>query len=75
MEAYRFLRSWFTNSEDVRYQRLNLRESDYQRLVPKLISSVEINRAQEKLIELENGMGSPITGLEMGASGTAIART
>ena len=59
LEAYRFLRSWFTNSEDVRYQRLNLRESDYQRLVPKLISSVEINRAQEKLIELETEWDRP----------------
>jgi hypothetical protein len=59
LEAYRFLRSWFTNSEDVRYQRLNLRESDYQRLVPKLISSVEINRAQEKLIELETEWDCP----------------
>ena len=48
LEAYRFLRSRFTNSEDVRYQRLNLRESDYQRLVPKLISSVETSRAQRR---------------------------
>ena len=75
LEAYRFLRSWFTNSEDVRYQRLNLRESDYQRLVPKLISSVEINQSPGEAHRARNGMGSPITGLEMGASGTAIART
>ena len=28
LEAYRFLRSQFTNKQDVRYQRLNLRESN-----------------------------------------------
>ena len=60
LEAYRFLRSRFTNSEDVRFQRLNLRESVYRRLVPKLISSVEASRAkEEKLIERETEWDHP----------------
>ena len=59
LEAYRFLRSRFTNEQDVRYQRLNLRESNYRRLVPKLISSVEASRAEEKLIELETEWDHP----------------
>ena len=60
LEAYRFLRSRFTNEQDVRYQRLNLRESNYRRLVPKLISSVETSRAEEeKLIELETEWDHP----------------
>jgi hypothetical protein len=60
LEAYRFLRSQFTEKQDVRYQRLNLRESVYQQLVPDLIKSVEAERAgekarkaEEKLIELK----------------------
>lgn len=59
LEAYRFLRSRFTDEQDVRYQRLNLRESAYRRLVPKLISSVEASRAEEKLIELETDWDHP----------------
>jgi hypothetical protein len=59
LEAYRFLRSRFTDEQDVRYQRLNLRESAYRRLVPKLISSVEASRAEEKLIELETEWDHP----------------
>ena len=51
LEAYRFLRSQFTNEQDVRYQRLNLRESNYQGLVPKLIKWVEEKRAEEKRAE------------------------
>ena len=48
LEAYRFLRSRFTDERDVRCQRLKLREPVYRRLVPKLISSIKASRAEEK---------------------------
>jgi hypothetical protein len=56
LEAYRFLLGQFTNKQDVRYQRLDLRESNYRHLVPALIGSVETSRAaekEEKLVESE----------------------
>jgi hypothetical protein len=59
LEAYRFLCSRFTDEQDVRYQRLNLRESVYRHLVPKLISSVEACRAAEKIIVLETEWDRP----------------
>jgi len=36
LEAYRFLRDQFTAEEDIRYQRLKLREGDYPKLVQSL---------------------------------------
>jgi hypothetical protein len=59
LEAYRFLRSRFTDERDVRYQRLKLREPVYRRLVPKLISSVKASRAKEKPIEFETEWDRP----------------
>jgi hypothetical protein len=48
LEAYRFLLGQFKNKQDVRYQRLDLREPNYRHLVPALISSVEGSRVEEK---------------------------
>jgi hypothetical protein len=48
LEAYRFLLGQFTNKQDVRYQRLDLREPNYRHLVPALIRSVEDSRSQEE---------------------------
>jgi hypothetical protein len=59
LEAYRFLRSRFTDDRDVRYQRLKLREPVYRRLVPKLISSVKASRAKEKPIEFDTEWDRP----------------
>ena len=59
LEAYRFLRSRFTDERDVRCQRLKLREPVYRRLVPKLISSIKASRAEEKPIELETEWDHP----------------
>ena len=61
LEAYRFLRSRFTNSEDVRFQRLNLRESDLPTTCAQAsTSSVEASRAkEEKLIERETEWDHP----------------
>jgi hypothetical protein len=45
LEAYRFLREQFADEQDIRHQRLQLRESAYIELVPCLCKLVEKNRA------------------------------
>jgi hypothetical protein len=45
LEAYRFLREQFADEEDIRHQRLELREAEYQKLVPSLGHLVETSRA------------------------------
>lgn len=47
LEAYRFLREQFVDEEDIRHQRLDLREADYQKLVPSLCGIVEAGRASK----------------------------
>jgi hypothetical protein len=48
LEAYRFLREQFTDPKDSRYQRINLRIADYERLVPEVCAAVEQGCAQEQ---------------------------
>jgi len=45
LEAYRFLCDQFTAEEDIRYQRLKLREGDYPRLVKSLCDVVKAGMA------------------------------
>jgi hypothetical protein len=47
LEAYRFLREQFTNEDDLRCRRLQLREAGYKKLVPKLYDLVRAGRASE----------------------------
>jgi hypothetical protein len=47
LEAYRFLCLRFPDENDIRHQRLYLREADYRDLVPELWRSVEARRACE----------------------------
>jgi len=49
--AYRFLCSQFTDEQDMRHQRIVLRDSEYRRLVPKLYCAVEAGKASEKTNE------------------------
>lgn len=51
LEAYRFLCSQFTDEQDIRHQRIMLRASEYQYVVPKLRCSLEAARTLEKTIE------------------------
>lgn len=46
LEAYRFLRDQFTDEDDIRNTRLELREADYEKLVPSLCAVVKA-RASE----------------------------
>ena len=48
LEAYRFLREQFTDPKDIRHQRILLRVSDYQRLVPGICDMVEKGRATQQ---------------------------
>jgi hypothetical protein len=50
LEAYRFLCIQFADEQDVRHQRLMLRDFEYRDLVPQLCCSVEAGRASEKAI-------------------------
>ena len=45
LEAYRFLRGQFTAEEDIRYQRLKLREGEYPKLVKRLSDEVKAGMA------------------------------
>jgi hypothetical protein len=47
LQAYCFLCSQFTDEQDMRHQRIVLRDSDYRRLVPKLYCAVEAGKAWE----------------------------
>jgi hypothetical protein len=47
LEAYRFLREQFADKEDIRHQRLELREADYQELVPSLYCAVQASWASK----------------------------
>ena len=49
LEAYRFLCIRFPNEDDMRHQRIMLRNSDYRALVPKLCHMIEVKRALEKI--------------------------
>jgi hypothetical protein len=51
LEAYRFLCNQFADEQDVRHQRLMLRDFEYRDVVPHLCCSVEVGRASEKAIE------------------------
>jgi hypothetical protein len=46
LQAYRFLREQFTDPDDIRHQRLDLREADYRKLVPRLCDAVKAGTAQ-----------------------------
>lgn len=45
LEAYRFLRDQFADVQDIRYQRLALRDAVYREVVPRLFRDVESGRA------------------------------
>lgn len=45
LEAYRFLRDQFADEQDIRYQRLALRDAVYREVVPRLCRVVETGRA------------------------------
>ena len=47
LEAYRFLRDQFVDEQDIRYQRLALRDAVYQEVVPKLCRDVNEGKASE----------------------------
>jgi hypothetical protein len=47
LEAYRFLREQFTDEDDLRCRRLQLREAGYEKLVPHLCDLVKAGRASE----------------------------
>jgi hypothetical protein len=51
LEAYRFLCSQFTDEQDIRHQRIVLRDPEYRYVVPKLRDSVKEGRASEKTVE------------------------
>lgn len=53
LEAYRFLREQFVDKQDIRHQRLDLREADYRKLVPSLCNVVEAGRASEGALSLD----------------------
>jgi hypothetical protein len=44
LQAYRFLREQFVDEEDIRHRRLELREPDYEKLVPALCDLVKAGR-------------------------------
>jgi hypothetical protein len=46
LEAYRFLCAQFTNQEDMRHLRLQLREANYETLVPPLCDLIEKEQSQ-----------------------------
>lgn len=48
LEAYQFLSTQFPNEQEVHHERLILRRSEYQELVPTLCHAVEAGRASEK---------------------------
>jgi hypothetical protein len=45
LEAYRFLRGQFVDENDVHYQRITLRESEYRHVVPRLVAEAEAGGA------------------------------
>jgi hypothetical protein len=51
LEAYGFLRSQFTGEQDMHYQRLKLRETDYRHEIPMLRASVKKGRANAQAAE------------------------
>jgi hypothetical protein len=51
LEAYRFLCNQFADEQDIRHQRLMLRDFEYRDIVPRLCCSVEAGRASEKAVE------------------------
>jgi hypothetical protein len=59
LEAYRFLCSQFTDEQDMRHQRIVLRDSDYRRLVPKLYCAVEAGKALEEAKEVGTKSDEP----------------
>jgi hypothetical protein len=54
LEAYRFLCARFTDKEDIHYLRLQLREDDYNALVPDLCDKIEEEEAKEDKLEREH---------------------
>lgn len=48
LDAYHFLCDQFSDSRDIRYGRIRLRATDYQKLVPQLCRLVESKRAEEQ---------------------------
>jgi len=48
LEAYRFLRDQFVDQQDIRYQRLALRDAVYEKVVPGLWQEVEARSASER---------------------------
>jgi hypothetical protein len=51
LEAYGFLRSQFTGEQDMHYQRLKLRETDYRHEIPMLRASIKKGRADAQAAE------------------------
>jgi len=53
LEAYRFLRDQFVDESDVHYQRLQLREADYQEVMRRLCHLIEAGRVSNNSLEWE----------------------
>jgi hypothetical protein len=51
LEAYGFLRSQFTGEQEMHYQRLKLRETDYRHEIPALRAAVKKGRADAQAAE------------------------